>query len=157
MALLLPETCIGLLACASGAPSIEAAVASKAIVREGRRETIIVNLHLDVLASGVFDVLAASKEVDRGVAAIQRDDQIVLIAGCDRMRKEFAAGQQRQASTSEVSVQWLRYKVSSAGAVCLRGTACDAGHQRGLGLAHMPLLVTQSIERTLRQFAFELE
>lgn len=39
--------------------------------------------------------LPLPQAVDRGTAAIQRDDQIVLIAGCDRMRNDLAASQQR--------------------------------------------------------------
>jgi hypothetical protein len=35
--------------------------------------------------------LPLPKEVDCGAAAIQRDDQIVLIVGHDRMRKDVAA------------------------------------------------------------------
>ncbi|MET3905746.1 hypothetical protein ABID59_000067 [Bradyrhizobium sp. S3.3.6] len=90
MLLLLPEECIGLLACARGAPSIEPAVTSKVIVRKARREPIIVNLHL-LWQAECSTCLPLLKEVDRNTAAIQRDDQIVLIAGHDRMRKDAAA------------------------------------------------------------------
>jgi hypothetical protein len=82
MLLLLPGECIGLLACASGAPSIEAVVTIKAIAREARRETIILNLHLFWQAE-CSTCLPLPQEVDRNTAAIQRNDRIVLIARHD--------------------------------------------------------------------------
>lgn len=57
--------------------------------------------------------LPLPKEVDRGAAAIQRDDQIVLIAGCGRMRKDFAASQLRQDSTGEAS--WHAFRSPARG------------------------------------------
>src|SRR6516225_7472692 len=102
--------------------------------------------------------LPLSKKVGRGAAAIQRDDQIVLIAGHDRMRKDASAPTTPQHYWRGIS-SIVAIEVLPAGAgVFLRSRArSDAGHQRGLGLAHMPLLVTQNVERPLRHFAFQLE
>lgn len=100
--------------------------------------------------------LPRPKEVGRIGAAIQRDDQIVLIGACDRVHKASPRADNDRALPAR-----CQFNCCDGGGgvqVFLRSSdRCDAGHQRGLGLAHMPLLVTQSVERTLRHFAFQLE